>query len=97
MMTIVSMRMKSNKSPEELDRLSRAGFPKFRALDSLSQKYYIHHKESNTYGGLYLFHTREAAEAYVKGPIVASVAERFGVVGEVSVEILDVMYTLDSE
>lgn len=97
MMTIVSMRMKSNKSPEELDQLSRAGFPKFRALDSLSQKYYVHNKKDDTYGGIYLFHTREAAEAYVNGPIVASVAERFGVVGNVTVEILDVTYTLDSD
>lgn len=94
-MMIVNMRMQTNMPKAEVDRLCREGFPKFKALEGLQQKYYIHNPENGDLGGCYFFETREAAQKYVAGPIVATVAERFQVVGEVKIECVDVLYTLD--
>ncbi|MDI9914189.1 YdhR family protein [Rhodococcus sp. IEGM 1379] len=94
-MWIVSMRMKIEASDEETERKSREGFEKFRALEGLTQKYYIRNHETGELGGVYLFETKEAVDAYVNGPIVASVAERFGVIGEVKLEVVEVLMTLD--
>ncbi|WP_405560744.1 YdhR family protein [Streptomyces sp. NBC_01180] len=59
------------------------------------QKYYLRDHETGRVGGIYLFETKEAAEAYVNGPIVASVGDRFNVDGDVDIEVLKVQLTLD--
>lgn len=94
MATIVSMRFASNKTQEELDELSNAGLEKFRSLPHLGQKYYVKNEQTGQVGGIYVFHTRQAAEDYAHGPIVASVRERYGIDGELTLEILDVLMTL---
>lgn len=94
-MMIVNMRMQTELPKDEVDRLCREGFPKFKALEGLKQKYYIHNHENGDLGGVYFFETRKAAEDYVAGPIVATVAERFKVVGDVKIECVEVLYTLD--
>lgn len=96
MTTIVSMRFRSNKSEEELMKLSDEGLEKFRGLHGLSQKYYVKDSETGVLGGIYVFHTRQAAEDYVNGPIVGSVRERYGIEGELTIELLDVTQTLSA-
>ncbi|GAA4814872.1 YdhR family protein [Tomitella cavernea] len=94
MAAVVSMRFRSNKSEDELTQLSHAGLEKFRALPGLSQKYYVKDPSTGLVGGIYIFHTRQAADDYVNGPIVGSVRERYGIEGELAVEVLDVQMTL---
>lgn len=94
MPTVVTMRFKSHLPEDELRRLSEAGLDKFRALPGLSQKYYVQNPETKLSGGVYIFHTRQAAEDYVNGPIATTVKDRFGADGGVEIEILDVLYTL---
>lgn len=94
-MWIVRMRFDTLLGEAELENLSRAGLPKFRELDGLRQKYYVRNHDTGTVGGIYLFESKEAAEAYVNGPIVASVGDRFKVDGDVEIEMLEVQLTLD--
>ncbi len=94
-MWVVNMRMISNKPMDELDTLSRAGFAKFKALPGLLQKHYILNHATGEVGGVYLFETQEAAETYVAGPIVASVKERFGIDGDVTIEVAEILYSLN--
>lgn len=96
MTTIVSVRAQSRKSAEELKALYLAGVDKFRGMPGLSQKYYIHNPETGEVGGVYIFHTREAADAYLGGPILASVGERYDVEGEITLEVVDVDMTLSA-
>lgn len=93
-MKILSMRFKSNKSAEELNQLSEAGFDKFRPLEGLIQKYYINNEETGEVGGVYLWENEEALTAYLNGPIVSSLPERFELKGPLKIEIVDVKYTL---
>lgn len=94
-MWIVRMRFETALGEAEQEELSRAGLPKFRALDGLRQKYYVRNRDAGVVGGIYLFESEQAARAYVDGPIVASVGERFRVVGDVEIELLEVELTLD--
>ncbi|TCP23772.1 putative monooxygenase ydhR [Scopulibacillus darangshiensis] len=95
-MKILSMRFKSNKSPEELEQLSEEGFSKFRALKGLIEKYYIKNEETGEVGGIYLWENEKDLMEYIEGPIVKSLPERFGLEKPPSLEILDVTYTLNS-
>ncbi|TQF69352.1 hypothetical protein FK531_11505 [Rhodococcus spelaei] len=94
-MWIVRMRFETALDEAEQEKLSRAGLPKFRALEGLLQKYYVRNRDAGVVGGVYLFESKEAAQAYIDGPIVASVGERFRVVGDVEIELLEVEMTLD--
>ncbi|GAB3807207.1 hypothetical protein GCM10028798_31310 [Humibacter antri] len=89
------MRFRSQLSDDDLLRLSRESLPKFRALPGLRQKYYVQNHEDGIVGGVYLFESEREARDYATGPIVAAVPERFGVTGDVSVEVLEVTLTLD--
>lgn len=94
-MWIVSMRFTSQLDEADQEKISRGGLQKFREVDGLRQKYYVRNHDDGTVGGIYLFDSREAAEAYVAGPIVAGVGDRFAVQGDVRIEKLEVMLTLD--
>ena len=96
-MWIVSMRFRAALPDDELLRLSRESFPKFRALAGLDQKYYVKDHETGCVGGVYLFETEQTARDYVAGPIVTAVPQRFQVTGEVSVEVLEVTLTLNEQ
>lgn len=94
-MWIVSMRMVSKKSRDEVDALSKEGFGKFKALPGLQQKHYIFNHETGEGGGIYFFDTKEAVDAYLNGPIVASVGERFDIDGDVKIEVVELLYNLN--
>ncbi|MDG3012637.1 monooxygenase [Rhodococcus sp. D2-41] len=96
-MVIVRMRFDSKLSEADQEKLSIGGLDKFRQLPGLKQKYYVRNRDQETVGGIYFFETREAAEAYVNGPIVASVGDRFKAEGAVEVEILDIELTLHDD
>ncbi|KQL46036.1 hypothetical protein AN963_13605 [Brevibacillus choshinensis] len=93
-MKMLSMRFKSNKSAEELRQLSEAGFEKFRSLNGLIQKYYVKNEETGEVGGVYLWESEQALSEYLNGPIIKSLPERFELKEPLSIEIVDVQYTL---
>lgn len=96
-MWIVSMRFRTRLDDAQLESISRAGVPKFRALPELQQKYYVKNHDTGLVGGVYLFDSREAAQGYIDGPIVATVADRYEIEGDVAIELLEVQLTLDEE
>ncbi|MDQ4214017.1 YdhR family protein [Microbacterium capsulatum] len=89
------MRFATDLAEEELLRLSRESFPRFHTQPGLQQKYYVRDAATGLVGGVYLFDDEQAARDYVAGPIVAAVPHRFQVVGDVSVEVLEVTLTLN--
>ncbi len=47
--------------------------PTFAGLDGLISKVWLANEETNTYGGVYLWESREAMDAYKAGEIYASI------------------------
>lgn len=52
-------------SAEEYAALSAQAAPHFAALPGLISKHWLNEPASNTYGGVYLWESREALEAYL--------------------------------
>jgi len=60
-------------APEEYEAHTEQVAPKFARLPGLIAKAWLGDREENTYGGVYLWADRAAAEAYEEGDVLAAV------------------------
>lgn len=68
--------------------------PEFVAPAGLQQKYYLQDPASGEYGGLYLWASPDAFDAYRESELRATIAEAYQAIGEPRVEVYRVMKTL---
>ena len=89
-MAIVQINFKYDISEEELAvRSGPEQAQVFATLPGLLWKVWLRDPQRRESGGIYLFESREAAEAYVAGPIVAWIKGNPDF-GDVSVKVFDV-------
>src|SRR6476661_401721 len=89
-MAIVQINFNWDVSEEEV--AARSGPEQaqvFTTLPGLLWKIWLREPQRRESGGIYLFESREAAEAYVAGPIVARIRANPDF-GEVTVKVFDV-------
>jgi len=79
---------------EELLAIARKRADRFRRLPGLLQKYYIKLEKPNHYGGVYVWDSKEAMDAYTKSDLAASIPTAYKVVGKPSVEVIDTLFQL---
>ena len=61
-------------SEEEYAKVAEAAAPTFAAMPGLLSKHWLADKETNTYGGVYVWRDREAMEAYAESDIFKAMA-----------------------
>ena len=66
----------------------------FRAFPGLCQKYYFQDPATGEIGGLYLWESEEALDAYRKSALRASIASAYETIGEPQIEVLDILMPL---
>ena len=76
------------KLPEKISRETAASLfqgsaERYRSVQGLVRKYYLHDPDSDAAGGCYLFETRAAAEAAFDDAWHAMVTERYGAAPEI--------------
>lgn len=89
-MYLLNVRFHSEKPLAEIQAMSEASRSAFRQVPGLQEKFYVRNEESGEVGGVYLFDSLEHLEAYVSGPIMQAMPERFAMRDEPRLEILDV-------
>lgn len=89
-MYLLNVRFRSGKSLAEVRAMSEASVPMFRQLPGLLEKYYVKNPENGEVGGVYLFESLEQLEAYVAGPVMAAMPERFAMLEAPRLEVLEV-------
>ena len=62
-------------SEEGFDEAAIEGAPTFANIDGLIIKNMLYNHETKTYGGCYMWETKEAMEAYKQGEIFKSIVE----------------------
>ena len=78
-------------------RIAEERAPDFEALTGLQQKYYLQDPGTGEIGGLYLWESSEAFDAYRNSELRASIAEAYQAVGEPRIEVYRVVKTLRDE
>ncbi|MBM1169993.1 YdhR family protein [Microvirga arabica] len=74
---IVRFPLPQGLSPDEVKKAYEHSAPQFRGAPGLVRKYYLHGADQ-TGGGVYLWESREAAEAMYSDAWRQRIAERFG-------------------
>jgi heme-degrading monooxygenase HmoA len=93
----VLVRFKSKLSFDEVMEIAEERAPDFEALTGLQQKYYLQDPATGEIGGLYLWESSEAFDAYRNSELRASIAEAYQAVGEPRIEVYRVVKTLRDE
>jgi quinol monooxygenase YgiN len=88
------VRFKSSLPLDEVMKVIEERAPEFRALAGLQQKHYLQDAATGEYGGLYLWESPDALDAYRNSELRASIAEAYQAEGEPRVEVYRVIKTL---
>ena len=81
-------------SDEDFLRVVNARSPDFRDVTGLRQKYFVKLDAPGRFGGVYLWETRAAMEAYRASELSASTGAAYEVIGETEVETAEVLAAL---
>jgi hypothetical protein len=82
--SIVQIKMQAPMSLKKARELFTGTAPRYREVPGLIRKYYLLAEDGNTAGGVYLWVSREAAEAMYNPDWYAFIREKYGVDPEVS-------------
>ena len=93
-MIIQIVRLKSNLEETELLKRAREREPQFAAIPGLLQKYYTKMDSPGTYGGIYIWDSRESLAAFRASELASSIPKAYEVIEAPSIEVLDVMFQL---
>ena len=84
---VLLVKFRTALSIEEAQQVIDSRIDQFRALDGLSQKYYLQDTETGEMAGLYLWDSAEALADFRESELRASIASAYQVVGEPRIEV----------
>lgn len=67
---------------------------KFRRVNGLLQKYYVHAKSTGEVGAIYIFDTKQSLEAFRSSDLPKDTREAYKVLEDPSIRELEVIHTL---
>ena len=74
-MHILVINFTADATPEQFDALVQQDAPIFADVEGLIHKYFLSNFEEKTFGGVYMFETQKALDAYMSGDIYKSIIE----------------------
>jgi heme-degrading monooxygenase HmoA len=80
-MEAVFAMFESELSHEEVEETMRKRAERFREVDGLVQKYFVHDEETERYGAFFIFDSRESRDAYFASDLSAGVGEAYAITG----------------
>lgn len=93
-MLIQIVRIESALSEEGMLKVAHERSDQFRALPGLIQKYYVKLEKPNHYGGVYIWESEEAMEAYRQSDLAATIAAAYKAMSPPTFETVDVLFQL---
>ena len=96
-MIIELVRFGSRRTYDEVLERFEAGSDKYRQVPGLLQKYYVHYPETDEYGGVYVWDSEDALQAWRKIYPLSTLTGTYQVKGEPHREVLDVMVVLHAD
>lgn len=94
MMKIVFAMFESNLTAEEIEQTMRQRAEKFRAVEGLVQKYFVHDEATDRYGALMIFDSKASRDAYFESELSASVGDAYAIDGSPDVTMATLLFPL---
>lgn len=79
---VLSVKFKSNHSPENLMKTCAEDLEIFRNVPGLLEKYYIAEESTGAISGIYLFETKSARATFWTSELAATIPSRYAVIPE---------------
>jgi hypothetical protein len=92
-MEIVFITYESELDVDEIESLFRERSQKYREMEELLQKFYLHDEESGRVGGIYVFDSEASRDRLFESDIHASLREAYKV-RDIDIETYHVMFPL---
>lgn len=92
-MEIVFITYESEFDVDEVESLFRERSQKYREMDGLLQKFYLHDEESGRVGGIYVFDSGESADGFFESDIHSTLREAYKL-RDIEIETYHVMFPL---
>lgn len=96
-MIIQFVQFETSLSEDEVLAVSRERFPRYQALPSLIQKYYLKLAKPNHYGGIMVWESPQALAEFRQSDLAKTIATAYRVVGAPDIGIHEVMFSLRDE
>ena len=96
-MIALIVKFKSRLSYEEVLKVAEERADRFRAIDGLAQKYYLNYADKDEYGAVYLWKSEEALKEFRNSELAATIAETYGVEGDLVLRVAEVIMPLRAE
>lgn len=93
-MEVVFATFESGLDRDEIVRTMRRRAERFRAVDGLVQKYFVHDREHDRYGAFFIFDSAASRDAYFASELSAGVGEAYAVDGEPDVTMAELLFPL---
>ena len=93
-MILQIIKLKSNLSEEELLNRAKTREPQFKAIPGLLQKYYVKLGQASEYGGVYIWESQKALDAYRISDLAKSIPEAYEIIEAPNIEIMDILFQL---
>lgn len=91
---VLLVRLKSALPLAEIRQVMDSRIGEFRALDGLTQKYYLRDPATGEIAGLYLWESTEALSEFSKSELKQTIADAYQVVGQPRIESYEVLEVL---
>ena len=86
--------LKSALPDEEMTRRYLERMPQFRELPGLLQKFYVHDEATNTWGGIYVWESREALAAHKDSELRATIPKAYELTEPPQIEVYPIIDVL---
>lgn len=93
-MEIVFATFESELDHDAIEEIMRQRAQKFREVDGLVQKYFVHDRENNRYGACFIFDSVQSRDAYFASDLSAGVGEAYAVKGDPEVTKAHLLFPL---
>lgn len=93
-MLVQFVRFRTGMSAEAFKKVAEDRSPAFAQVPGLKQKYFVMLDETGEFGGVYIWESRTAMEAYRASDLAASTGDAYEVIGETEVETAEVLAAL---
>ncbi|MDD9922105.1 MAG: YdhR family protein [Boseongicola sp.] len=88
------VRFESSLPREDVLAAANERRPMFEAMPGLVQKYYLELEEPNSYGGIYIWESKEAMAAFRETDIFKGIPAAYGIASLPQVDIIPVLFPL---
>ncbi|WP_144903223.1 YdhR family protein [Halobellus captivus] len=93
-MELVFATFESELNHEEIIETMRQRAAKFREVEGLVQKYFVHDRDNDRYGACFVFDSERSRDAYFESELSASVGDAYAITGDPSVTKAHLLFPL---